>query len=101
MNVAREIRNLGAAISSGETVILTQLQLDNQVNSDSTVFRIDGLAKSPEDAIRVTRALPDRTDLCEVGPHGIEPAPEGSVLPVQFRLEAMLRVPSGRKEDQS
>jgi hypothetical protein len=100
VNVAREIRNLGAAISSGENVILTRLQLDNQVDSDSTVFRIDGLAKSPEDAIRVTRALLDRTDLYEVRPHGIEPAPEGSVLPVQFRLEAMLRVPSGGKEDQ-
>ena len=86
-----EIRNIAAKIPSRERMVITRLQLDNVVDSEARTLRIEGLAQSPDDVLQMNAEMLKQPDRYDVRPQGIEPSPEGSSLPSQFRIEAVLK----------
>lgn len=86
-----EIRNIAAKIPSRERMLITRLQLDNVVDSEARTLRIEGLAQSPDDVLQMNAEMLKQPNRYDVRPQGIEPSPEGSSLPSQFRIEAVLK----------
>jgi len=89
-----EIRQLAAILPSRERLIVTRLQLENIVDSDDSVLRIDGLAQDAEDVLKMNASILDEPTHYDLRPQGIEPSPVGSAFPSQFRIEAVLRAQS-------
>jgi hypothetical protein len=87
---AREIREFAALLPPRDRMIVTRLQLENAVDAGAAILRIDGLAEEPEDVLNLNASLLQQPSRYELHPQGIEPAPEGSDFPNQFRLEAGL-----------
>ena len=90
LNSADEIRRLTDLLPERDRMIVTRLQLDSLVDGQESVLRIDGLARSSEDVMNLNRNLLQQPERYQLRPHGIEPAPAGSELASQFRLEASL-----------
>ena len=94
LNSAEEIRRLTVLLPARDRMIVTRLQLDSLMDGQEDVLRIDGLARSSEDVMNLNRSLLEQPKHYQLRPHGIEPAPAGSELPSQFRLEASLSTTS-------
>jgi len=91
VQVASEIRQLAAILPSRERLIVTRLQLENIVDSDDSILRIDGLAQDAEEVLKMNASILENSTHYDLRPQGIEPAPVGSAFPSQFRIEAVLR----------
>lgn len=70
---------------------VTRLQLENVFEASASTVRIDGLAESAEEVLKMNARILNNSDRYDLRPQGIEPAPAGSVFPAQFRIETVLR----------
>jgi hypothetical protein len=91
VNTAAEIRDLAKLLPEQGRLIVTRLQVENLVDADDSVVRIDGLAEDSADVVSLNESIVQHADRYEIRPQGIEPSPEGSELASQFRIELMLR----------
>ncbi len=98
LSATDEIRQVASKIPSRERLFVTRLQLDNVVDSETRTLRLEGLAQSPDDVLGLNQAILNASEHYDLRPQGIEPAPQGSSLPSQFRIEASLKTPSPQPE---
>ncbi len=91
VNSATEIRDLAKLLPDRERLIVTRLQLENLVDAEDSVLRIDGLAQDSADVLAMNGQIIRHDDRYDLRPQGIEPSPEGSEFPSQFRIEVLLR----------
>lgn len=91
VQATEEIRSLAALIPSRERMIVTRLQLENVVDSEAAMLRMDGMAQSADDVLQMNSSILEHSAHYDLRPQGIEPSPVGSSLPSQFRIEAVLR----------
>ncbi len=91
LQAAAEIRKFATVLPSRERLIVTRLQLENRVDSEASILRIDGLAQDAEDVLKMNASILKESTHYELRPQGIEPSPVGSAFPSQFRIEAELR----------
>ena len=91
VNSATEIRDLAKLLPERDRLIVTRLQLENLVDAEDSVLRIDGLAQDSAEVLAMNGSIIRHADRYELRPQGIEPSPEGSEFPSQFRIEVLLR----------
>ena len=72
-------------------LIVTRLQLENLVDAEDRVLRVDGLAQGSTDVLGMNAAILEKSDRYDLRPQSIEPAPEGNEFTSQFRIEVLLR----------
>jgi hypothetical protein len=101
LNAAAEIQNFAALLPARDRLILTRLQMENVVDSETNTLRIDGLALNAEDVLQMNASILDQSDHYDLRPQGIEPAPVGSSFASQFRIEATLRPGLGSSQPQT
>lgn len=101
LNAAAEIQNFAALLPARDRLILTRLQMENVVDSETNTLRIDGLALNAEDVLQMNASILDQSDHYDLRPQGIEPAPIGSSFASQFRIEATLRPGLGSSQPQT
>lgn len=87
---AAEISEFARLVPDRERLIVTRLQLENMVDAKAGTLRIDRLAESADDVLEMNGRILEHPDRYDLRPQGIEPAPQGSPLPSQFRIEALL-----------
>lgn len=90
IQAAAEIQQLAELLPQRNRLFVTRLQLEGAADSEERMLRIDGLAQHTSDVMNLNTALVERSEHYNVRPQGIEPSPDGSVLPLQFRVEASL-----------
>ena len=88
---ASEIAGFAALLPDRNRLIVTRLQLENLVDGEDRVLRVDGLAQGSMDVLGMNAAILENTDRYDLRPQSIEPAPEGSEFSSQFRIEVLLR----------
>ena len=88
---ASEIGEFAALLPDRNRLIVTRLQLENLVDAEDRVLRIDGLAQGSTDVLGMNAAILEKSDRYDLRPQSIEPAPEGSAFSSQFRIEVLLR----------
>ena len=89
--VNQEIAALTEVLPSRERLILTRLQLENPVDAENGMLRVDGLCEDVEDVLTMNAAILEKSDHYDLRPQGIEPASADSDFPSRFRIEAELK----------
>ena len=89
--VNQEIAALTEVLPSRERLILTRLQLENPVDAENGMLRVDGLCEDVEDVLTMNAAILEKSDHYDLRPQGIEPASAESDFPSRFRIEAELK----------
>ena len=87
----QEIAALAEVLPSRERLILTRLQLENLVDAENGMLRVDGLCEDVEDVLTMNSAILEKSDHYDLRPQGIEPASADSDFPSRFRIEAELK----------
>lgn len=87
----QEIAALKTVLPSRERLILTRLQLENPVDAENSMLRVDGLCEDVEDVLTMNAAILEKSDHYDLRPQGIEPASADSDFPSRFRIEAQLK----------
>lgn len=90
VNTSQEILLLTELLPPADRMIVTRLQLDAPADAQDKVMRIDGVARSAEDILQLNSRLLQSPEHYQLRPSGIEPAPAGSEMSAQFRVEAGL-----------
>jgi hypothetical protein len=90
LQAASEISEFARLVPDQERLIVTRLQLENMVDAKSGTLRIDGLAQAADDVLQMNGRILEHPEHYDLRPQGIEPAPQGSTFPSQFRIEAVL-----------
>lgn len=90
LNAATEFRAILRMIPSREQMILTRVQLENMPDSDERVLRLEGIAQTADEIRKLNEAVLSQPERYALRPHGIEPAPIGSPMPISFRLESQI-----------
>lgn len=90
LNAAREFQAVLQIMPSHEQMLLTRLQLENMPASDERVLRLEGLAQTADDIRQLNTAVLAQPERYTLRPHGIEPAPIGSPMPISFRMESRI-----------
>lgn len=90
LNAAREFQAVLQIMPSHEQMLVTRLQLENMPASDERVLRLEGLAQSADDIRQLNTAVLAQPERYTLRPHGIEPAPIGSPMPISFRMESRI-----------
>jgi hypothetical protein len=89
--VNQEIAALTEVLPSRERLILTRLQLENPVDAENGMLRVDGLCEDVEDVLTMNSAILEKSDHYDLRPQSIEPASADSDFPSRFRIEAELK----------
>ena len=90
LNAAREFQAVLQIMPSHEQMLVTRLQLENMPASDERVLRLEGLAQTADDIRQLNTAVLAQPERYTLRPHGIEPAPIGSPMPISFRMESRI-----------
>lgn len=90
LNAAREFQAVLQIMPSNEQMLVTRLQLENMPASDERVLRLEGLAQTADDIRQLNTAVLAQPERYTLRPHGIEPAPIGSPMPISFRMESRI-----------
>ena len=90
LNAATEFQAILRMIPSREQMILTRVQLENMPDSDERVLRLEGIAQTADEIRKLNEAVLLQPERYALRPHGIEPAPIGSPMPISFRLESQI-----------
>lgn len=91
VHTASEIGEFAALLPERNRLIVTRLQLENLVDAEDSVLRIDGMAQGSTDVLGMNAAILEKSERYDLRPQSIEPAPEGSEFSSQFRIEVLLR----------
>lgn len=98
---AEEIRRIAELMPPGDRLMVTRLQFENVVDSERSSIRLDGLAADSEDVMVLNKAILSQSGKYDLQPQGIEPSPEGSDFPLQFRIEIRFHVGEEKDEGES
>ena len=91
LNSASELGEFAALLPDRHRLIVTRLQLENLVDGEERVLRVDGLAQGSMDVLGMNAAILEKSERYDLRPQSIEPAPDGSEFSSQFRIEVLLR----------
>ncbi|MEI7698882.1 MAG: hypothetical protein WCK86_03735 [Planctomycetia bacterium] len=90
LNAATELQAILQMIPSREQMILTRVQLENMPDSEERVLRLEGIAQTADEIRKLNEAVLSQPERFALRPHGIEPAPIGSPMPISFRFESQI-----------
>lgn len=90
LNAATEFQAILQMIPSREQMILTRVQLENMPDSDERVVRLEGIAQTADEIRKLNAAVLSQPERYALRPHGIEPAPVGSPMPISFHFESQI-----------